>query len=121
MLKNKILLFEEVAAKSYIKLHSALEEEVYLKIDPEAMDRIINKLLDNAVRYTLNGGEIGVELKTKKENVILVVADTGIGISGEQQEHICEPYYQIAHKKRNTQGIGLGLSIVKKIKKSPLC
>jgi len=83
--------------------------------DPYAVARIINNLLDNALKYTEKNGSIDVALKTNQHEVEFMVKDTGIGISEEQLEHIFKSYYQISHAKRNIQGIGMGLDIVKRI------
>lgn len=117
VLKIKILLFREIANKKKIKLIEEISgEDLFIKIDPYAIDRVINNLLDNAIRYTDQEGEIKIILKNYNESDIeFTVIDNGVGISEEKQKHIFESYYQISHKKRNIQGIGVGLSIVKKI------
>jgi len=115
ILNAKILLFKKAAGKKLIKFLSDIEENVYLKIDPYALDRIINNLLDNAVKYSYEDCKIDVALKTLDNEIVFIVSDTGIGISDEQMKHIFKPYHQISYKKQNIQGIGLGLSIVEKI------
>ena len=49
------------------------------------------------------------------EYIKLTILDTGVGISQDQKEHIFSPYYQLSHKKRNIQGLGMGLHITQKI------
>ena len=92
-----------------------IEKDLYIKMDPSAADRITNNLLDNAVKYTEPEGRISVSLSAEDLSLVLKVKDTGIGISPEQQANIFKPYFQISHKKRNVQGIGMGLNIVRKI------
>jgi DNA-binding NarL/FixJ family response regulator/anti-sigma regulatory factor (Ser/Thr protein kinase) len=111
----KVILFKEIAARENITIKSDVEEFITIKIDPYAIDRIINNLIDNAIRYTNRGGQINVLLKRTNAGIQFIVKDTGIGISKEKQQVLFEPFYQLSHEKRNIQGIGIGLSIVKKI------
>ena len=113
MLKAKIDLFKKIANKENIKIKSNIQEDIYVKVDPHAMDRVINNLVDNAIRYNNLNGKVDIYLITNNNKIEFIVSDTGIGISTKQQKYIFEPYYQISHKKRNIQGIGMGLNIVK--------
>ena len=113
--KMKVLLFNEIANKKDITIQSDIEKNINIKIDPYAIDRIINNLMDNAIRYSDLNGKIEVKLKTISKKVELTISDNGIGISKNQQEHIFKAYHQISHEKRNILGIGMGLNIVKKI------
>jgi len=115
LVKQKIILFRDIALKKKIKILLNLEDDIYIKIDPFALDRVINNLIDNAIKFTDLNGKIEVVIKTIDTRVELIVSDTGIGISEEDQKHIFKPYYQISHEKRNIQGIGMGLNIIKKI------
>jgi signal transduction histidine kinase/DNA-binding NarL/FixJ family response regulator len=114
-LENSIKLFKEAAAQKQIEINMDIREGLCISADPYAVDRIINNLLDNALKYTETNGEIDVRLQTHQNEVKLVVKDSGIGISEEQLKNIFKSYYQISHEKRNIQGIGMGLNIVKKI------
>lgn len=115
LLKQKIKLFQETAYKKQITINSNIHDTLYIKADPFAVDRITNNLLDNAIRYTNEGGNIDVLLKETGNKIRFIIKDNGLGIPEEKQKHIFSPYYQISHKKRNIQGIGIGLYIVKKI------
>jgi len=115
ILEEKILLFKEIANRKNIEIKSEIEKEILIKIDPYALDRVINNILDNAVKYNNEYGRINVILKSEKKFVQLFIIDNGIGMTDNQIKHVFEPYYQISHKKRNVQGIGMGLNIVKKI------
>jgi signal transduction histidine kinase/DNA-binding NarL/FixJ family response regulator len=115
VLKEKMLLYKETAKQHGLELVLAAAPDCFVSIDPFALDRTINNLLDNAIRYTEWGGKITVSLEAVGDTISLTVADTGIGIPAEMQKTIFEPYYQISHKKGNAQGMGMGLSIVKQI------
>ncbi|MBN2535026.1 MAG: response regulator [Spirochaetales bacterium] len=118
MLQQKIVLFKEIAGKKNIVINSDIMNDLYIKSDSFAFDRIINNLLDNAIKYTGEHGTINVSLVEKDNAICLIVKDNGIGISEERLNVIYDPYYQLSHKKRNIQGIGMGLFIVKKIVES---
>ena len=80
------------------------------------MEQILINLVDNAIRYT-EKGTVFVKVKsTNKDEVIIVVEDTGIGISQNELLHIFERFYRV-EKSRSRQhgGMGLGLAIVKKL------
>jgi len=115
MLNNKLLIFTEITKKSNIVLKKSITDNLHIKIDPDAFDRIINNLMDNAIKYNKPGGYINVVLKNKDNLILLSVTDTGIGIDEKEIDNIFKPFYQLSHKKRNIQGIGMGLSIIKNI------
>ena len=71
-------------------------------------------LLSNAVKYTPEGGEITVDLRKEPGELVVTVADTGIGMSEEVRSHIFDKYYQ-GNPSGGGRGLGLGLSIVHRI------
>jgi two-component system, OmpR family, phosphate regulon sensor histidine kinase PhoR len=82
--------------------------------DEEAFRQILDNLIDNAVKYTPEGGEIRVSWRTESENVCLEVADNGIGIPEHDLPRIFERFYRVDKaRSREMGGTGLGLSIVK--------
>ena len=74
----------------------------------------MQNLCSNAVKYNVEGGKVDVTVAKKGSQVILTVADTGIGIPPEHQSRVFERFYRVdkSHSKA-TGGTGLGLSIVK--------
>lgn len=115
ILKSSLPLFEYYCSKQNIKLRTSIEENIYLKADPNAINRIVNNVIENAIKFTDEGGEITVSLILKGNNIIFSVQDSGVGISPSLQKKIFEPYYQIGNKNTSLQGMGLGLPIVKKV------
>jgi signal transduction histidine kinase/DNA-binding NarL/FixJ family response regulator len=115
LLNEKISLYNKLATAQGITFSGHTEPDIFIKADPTAVDRILNNLLDNAFKYTDKGGMVNVSLERDETFVKLVVKDSGIGISKAQQATIFQQYYQITHKKRNYQGMGIGLTIVKQI------
>jgi CheY-like chemotaxis protein len=90
----------------------AVEDGIVVQADPLAIDRVLNNLLDNAVKYTPPPGRISVTVSRKGKRVLLAVADSGRGIAAEELPRIFRPYHQVSAKKRSLQGIGMGLAIV---------
>ena len=118
ILKNSFTLFEYYCQKQSISCNQSIEGDVFIKADPNAIDRIVNNLIENAIKFSNTGGEIGISLKTLDDKIYFSVKDTGIGIPPELHKKIFQPYYQINHKKTALQGMGLGLPIVKKVTES---
>jgi two-component system, sensor histidine kinase len=85
--------------------------------DPLLLERILDNLIGNAIRYTASG-RIEVTAKTgdSDNNVIIEVSDTGPGIPATERENIFKEFYQLHNPERDrTKGLGLGLSIVKRL------
>ena len=82
--------------------------------NPELLSLVWNNLISNAVKFTPEGGTIGVALKTDANAVIVSVRDTGCGMTQEVGQHIFEKFYQgdTSHSK---EGNGLGLSLAKRV------
>ena len=90
------------------------ETAVLVKADEEGLRVILNNLIDNAVKYTPDGGRVTVRWRPDGELVSIDVADTGIGISREEQSRVFERFYRVDKaRSRELGGTGLGLSIVK--------
>jgi signal transduction histidine kinase len=84
--------------------------------DPDRLRQILIVFLDNAVRYTPQGGEITVSVEIAGHLVNISVADTGIGIEDIHKEHIFDRFYRVdSPRSRMYGGAGLGLSIAKQL------
>lgn len=80
----------------------------------ELMKHLWINLINNAIKYTPSGGEISVMLSLQDKYITVTVADTGRGMDEETLSHLFDPYYQ-GDRSHSGQGLGLGLSIAKKI------
>ena len=89
-------------------------QDTLLPIDPIWLKRLIFNLLDNAYKYTDDYGTISLTYKKEKRYIILIVEDTGVGMTREELQKTTIPFYR-ADKSRSISGLGLGLSIVKNI------
>lgn len=80
----------------------------------ELLQHLWINLIANAVRYTKEGGSISASLKKDNDKAVVVVKDTGVGMSEDTLKYLFNPYYQ-GDSSRATQGLGLGLSIAQRI------
>ena len=90
------------------------EEGVSAVFDRERLRQALSILLDNAVKYTPEGGRVSMRIVQEDASVGVEVSDTGIGIPEEQIPHVFERFYR-AEEARSTEGLGLGLSIARQI------
>ena len=91
-----------------------LSQVTYASVDVDFMREILDNLLDNAIKYTPEGGAIYVNVVGDGGNVIISVADTGIGISSEDLAHVFQKFYRADNSDtREIGGTGLGLYLVK--------
>jgi CheY-like chemotaxis protein/anti-sigma regulatory factor (Ser/Thr protein kinase) len=84
------------------------------RTDPELLRRLLGNLLSNAIRYTGNG-RVQVTSEAKGHEVAITVRDTGIGIPTLELDRIFEEFYQVDRGSQRPEGLGLGLSIVKRL------
>lgn len=84
--------------------------------DRGMMEELLFNLCDNAIRYNRPGGRVDVTVNAHRDQVLLTVADTGIGIPKESQDRVFERFYRVdKSRSKSTGGTGLGLAIVKHI------
>ena len=109
-----LLVFEDAWEAKNLEIETDIEEDVRLLSDPELLSLVWNNLISNAVKFTPDGGTIGLSLKTEGSSVIVQVRDTGCGMKPETGMHIFEKFYQ-GDTSHATQGNGLGLALVKRV------
>ncbi len=85
----------------------------YITGNPTAIGIMIRNLLDNAIRYTPENGDVVIQVQAANETCVLTVSDTGPGIPAELRERVFERFYRVIGNK--AQGSGLGLGIVQQI------
>lgn len=106
---------EETASEGRT-VHTRLAPEVIVQADSALLSRLLRNLLDNAVKYTEPGGHIWVEVTQTPAEMLLQVADDGIGIAPEHQEKIWQRFYQVdGSRSEASGGAGLGLVMVSQI------
>jgi heavy metal sensor kinase len=105
---------QALAAFKRIDLECACPEDVAFRGDQELLRRLVSNLLDNAIRYTREGGAVAVRLEPGDTHIRIVVADTGVGIPAECAPHVFERFYRVdPARSRGDGGFGLGLPIAR--------
>ncbi|MNQ70796.1 Alginate biosynthesis sensor protein KinB [compost metagenome] len=113
LLKRAEQRFEQPIENKSIELLIELEEPLpHIQADVAQLDRVMDNLLDNAVRHTPQAGNIRLHARRHSDRVIISVEDNGEGIAYGQQGRIFEPFVQVGRKKG---GAGLGLALCKEI------
>jgi two-component system phosphate regulon sensor histidine kinase PhoR len=115
--RRSVALIAPVAAKKGVTVACRSAESTnVLPADGEKLTQVLLNLLDNAVKYTPDGGSVEVEVRRDEESFVLQVTDTGVGIPASDLQRIFERFYRVDRaRSRDLGGTGLGLSIVKHI------
>lgn len=113
LVKENIEVLKSSAEKKNVSV-SFKGESLMMKSMKPLVSEIVYNLIDNAIKYNVKNGSVEISISRDKNNIILSVSDTGIGIPEEYQERVFERFYRVdkSHSKE-TGGTGLGLSIVK--------
>lgn len=116
LLKLILKRIQPIAQKRNIDLIFESIREVTADVDEVKLSLAMNNLIENAVKYNINGGWVRVTLDADHKFFYVKVADSGIGIPEDVQEHIFERFYRVDKaRSRGTGGTGLGLSITKNV------
>jgi signal transduction histidine kinase len=104
-----------LAERKGLEIHSEMPAGLQLRTDRIKLERILQNLVSNAVKFT-ERGRIEVRLTTSGRDAALEVVDTGVGIPAEQIGTIFEEFYQVNNSERDsTKGFGLGLAIARRL------
>lgn len=106
---------EDLAESSGLLLDWLLPaEELYVQGDELLLQRLFGILLDNAIKFTPEAGQIAVEVSSSHNEVLVSVRDTGVGMSDDVRQRVFDRFYQADLRERKTQaGNGLGLAIAR--------
>jgi len=102
-------------ADKHVHLLVNAEATVLVDADPERFGQVLTNLLNNALRHTPPGGEVGVRVEQRRDEVDVVVHDTGEGIAAEHLPHVFERFYRAQPASGDTGGSGIGLTISRAI------
>jgi len=115
-MESFLVSMKSVAKKRDIELKYNPDHQGLLSADTQALERIMNNLLDNAYKYSDEGTLVEVSTKDQGKMIKVMVADSGVGVSDEDQEHIFDRFYRTASARASdNKGSGLGLAIVKNL------
>ena len=109
-----LLLFEYAWEKKNLEIETDMEEDIFVCEDAELLSLVWNNLFSNAIKFSEDGGMVGVSLKKEGNQVVVSVRDTGCGIDPKVGAHIFDKFYQ-GDTSHATQGNGLGLALVKRV------
>ncbi len=111
-----LLLIRPLAEKKNIELHARIEHSAQVYGNPDWIRQLLVNLLENGVKYTLDGGTVELSVENGQDSVIIAVQDTGIGIPPDEQARIFERFYRVNKDRgKDATGTGLGLTIVEEI------
>ena len=114
IVRSRVLLLQPTARKAGIQIILCAEGSLAVRAPAAAVERILDNLADNGIKYNAPGGTLRIEARRAAGAAELLVCDTGIGIPATEQEKIFLPYYRVSRPKLNAQGIGMGLALVKR-------
>lgn len=112
-IRKCVILLEPEYNKKKIDFTCNIEEVKYYGSE-EIMEHLWMNLINNAIKYTKDNGNITVNLRNYEETIIFSVIDSGIGMTQEEVSQIFNKFYQV-DKSKTTKGLGLGLTIASRI------
>lgn len=114
-ISNVILLLEGRAAAKKIRIENRVSEKMLpVRADRDRLSQVFVNVLDNAVKFTPEGGAVSIDAEEKAEGIVVTITDTGTGIPKEEIPRLGERFYRVDKtRSRELGGTGLGLSIVK--------
>ena len=114
LIRDVIELYQVVAEEKEVALHTKFPAELRIQADRNRIQQALANLLDNAIKYTDQGGRIEVAAWQQDHEAVITIEDNGMGICAEDLPRIWDRLYR-GDKSRNEKGLGLGLSLVKAV------
>ncbi len=117
LMEGVLEIYRLVAEEKRIEIKTDFSGPCYADVDPNRIQQALANLIDNAVKYTPEGGSISVACEQVDQSIEVYVKDNGFGITLEEQPRIWDRLYR-GDKSRGQRGLGLGLSLVKAVVKA---
>jgi heavy metal sensor kinase len=114
LVSEVVELFQFVAEEKHITVITTIAPGLHATADPNRLRQVFANLLDNALKYTPDGGRVEISAEARAQEVVITVQDTGAGVPPEEIPRIWERLYR-GDKSRSQRGLGLGLSLVRAI------
>ncbi len=117
LVQDVALKYRLAASEQGVRIDTDIPPDLpFVNADIGLIERVLENLLDNAIRHTPEGGRVAVTLTVEDGQVWVRVADTGCGIPAEELAHVFDRFYQVKKSQGEAgSGIGLGLAIAKRI------
>ena len=116
ILKEAVATFQQAAIQKKISLELNSDKSVMAVVNGPLLSQAVTNLLDNAIKYSPEGGHVWVSLSQDQTGIRITVRDTGVGIAPKYHQRIFQRFYRVDKaRSRELGGTGLGLSIVKHI------
>jgi signal transduction histidine kinase len=116
MLREICDVYEPIAENKSIDLRAGVHQQLSVRGDRDLLFEAVANLVDNAIKFTPEGGRVDIELIRGDNETIVRVSDTGPGINDQEREAVLRRFYR-SDKIRSTPGVGLGLNLVAAIVK----
>lgn len=114
LVAQAVELYRDVAEDKAIDLFATVPQGLFLSADRNRLLQTLTNLIDNAIKYTPQGGQVTLSATRCDSQLVLTITDTGVGIPSEDLPYIWDRLYR-GDKSRSQRGLGLGLSFVKAI------
>jgi heavy metal sensor kinase len=105
--------YEELATEWNLELRLPQGSPLQVRTDPLLLSRAVANLLDNACKFSKPGGYVQVDCVQRENNIEISVADTGPGLSEQDQQNIFKRFYRSAKHRGSVEGFGLGLALTR--------
>jgi signal transduction histidine kinase len=107
---------EFALVRAKVSLEQRVDHGLVTTLDPARFEQIVDNLVSNSVKYTASGGTVVVELRTTDEHLVLSVADSGVGMTPDEQRQAFDRFFRAPRARAQAvQGFGIGLSLVKSL------
>src|SRR5699024_4202628 len=111
-IKSTIQNYRWLMMEKGISLHTHIEL-VTILANKQFIDKVWENLISNAIKYTMNDGKIRITVKKERDEAVIKIADTGIGMTKQDKQYIFERFYRVDDARHaSIEGTGLGLAIV---------
>jgi signal transduction histidine kinase len=104
---------EPMAAEMALSMRVEAEQRAVARADPRRTWEVLQNLVSNAIKYNRRNGQVVLRLGADERHAWVEVADTGLGLSSEQQAHLFEPFNRLGADQMKVEGSGLGLAIAR--------
>ena len=115
ILNNTLTLINPVAEKYSIQIDNNVSTSFNINVDEMRFKQVLLNVLSNAIKYNSDNGKVIIDSSTENNMLLLSIADTGKGLTFEQQISIFQPFVRAGAENSNIEGTGLGLSITKNL------